>query len=80
MAFENPMDTVDSPSSRTFLLEDPFNFIKQEEFEALGIDSDDIPQGTLAAHKHPPQLPSRFGGNAYGFGFFEIYDRLDHKL
>ncbi len=57
--------------------ENPFEFIKPEEFEQLGIDKADIPHGTFAARRHPARLPSRFGGNAYGFGFFEIYDQLD---
>lgn len=69
----------DSPSQEAFRKEDPFGIIRSEEFEELGIDPEDIPPGTYAARKHPPQLPSRFGGNAYGFGFFEIYDHLDPK-
>ncbi|MBW1915518.1 MAG: hypothetical protein JRI86_11380 [Deltaproteobacteria bacterium] len=64
------------PQKEDFWLEDPFLLIKQEEFNELGINPADIPPGTLAARKHPPQLTTRFGGNAYGFGFFEIYDRL----
>lgn len=55
---------------------DGFGFIKPEELEILGIDPADIPAGTLPALKHPAQLPSRFGGNAYGFGLFELGDRL----
>jgi hypothetical protein len=55
---------------------DAFRFIKPEEFEILGIDPVDIPLGTLPALKHPAQLPSRFGGNAYGFGLFELGERL----
>ena len=62
-----------------FWQEDSFRFIKPEEFESLGIDKGDIPPGTFPAHKRPSQIPSRFGGNAYGFGFFEVYDRLDPK-
>jgi hypothetical protein len=73
------MAQPDSPPTETFWREDPFTFIKAEDFDALGIDPKDIPPGTFAAHKHPVQLPSRFGGNAYGFGFFEVYDRLDRK-
>ena len=73
------MVSVDSPPTDPFWKKDPFNFIKPEELETLGIDTADIPAGTFAAHKHPSQLPSRFGGNAYGFGFFEIYDRLKPK-
>ena len=66
------MVTTESPPVMRFRQEDPFGFIKVEEFTDLGIDPEDIPPGTFAARKHPPQLPSRFGGNAYGFGFFEI--------
>jgi hypothetical protein len=55
--------------------EDSFRFVKPDEFKAFGIDPSDIPLGTFAALKHPSQLQSRFGGNAYGFGFFELYDR-----
>ena len=58
------------------LKEDAFGFIQPEEFVSLGIDPSDIPPGTLPARKHPSKLMSRFGGNAYGFGFFEVYDRL----
>jgi len=57
-------------------LADTFEFIKPEDFEGLGIEEDDIPAGTFAANRHPSQIPSRFGGNAYGFGFFEVYDRI----
>ena len=73
------MNPTDSPPTEAFWREDSFSFIKPEEFEALGISPADIPPGTFAAHKHPSILPSRFGGNAYGFGFFEIYGRLDPK-
>ena len=71
-------------STETFpLQEDGFDFIQPEEYPSLGIDPSDIPLGTVPARKHPSNLMSRFGGNAYGFGFFEIYDRLtprDSKL
>jgi hypothetical protein len=70
------MNRPDSFSKDTFWQEDPFRFIKPEEFESLGIDPADIPLGTFAALKHPSQLPSRFGGNAYGFGLYEFNDRL----
>ncbi|MBN2418919.1 MAG: hypothetical protein JXL81_06010, partial [Deltaproteobacteria bacterium] len=53
--------------------EDPFGIIKPGEYDLLGIDPEDIPAGAVAAHRHPPLLSSRYGGNAYGFGFFEIY-------
>ncbi len=58
---------------------DAFRLIKAEEFEALGIDPDDIPLGTFPALRHPANLPSRFGGNAYGAGIFELLGRLDDK-
>ncbi|MGE5839785.1 MAG: hypothetical protein ACM34H_07600, partial [Deltaproteobacteria bacterium] len=77
------MAVTDSIPQESFLKEDPFGFIKTEDFESLGIDASDIPPGTFPAHKHPSRLLSRFGGNAYGFGFFEAYDRLtprDQKL
>jgi hypothetical protein len=54
-----------------------FKFINSDEFESLGINPADIPAGTFAALKHPSQLLSRFGGNAYGLGLIEAYDRLD---
>ena len=65
--------------TEAFWREDPFRSIKSEEFQALGIDPSDIPPGTFAARKHPSRFPSRFGGNAYGFGLFEVYDRLSSK-
>ncbi|MCD6262781.1 MAG: hypothetical protein J7J52_07130 [Deltaproteobacteria bacterium] len=55
-----------------------FDFIKPEEYSDRGIDPSDIPAGTFAALKHPSQLLSRFGGNAYGFGLIEAYGRLEH--
>ncbi|MFC1821215.1 hypothetical protein ACFL9T_00785 [Thermodesulfobacteriota bacterium] len=70
------MSPTELPLTETLWGEDPFNFIKYEEFEILGVDPSDIPPGTFAAHKHPSQLPSRYGGNAYGFGLFEVYGRL----
>jgi hypothetical protein len=73
------MALPDSLPTEAFWREDPFSFIKPEEFEALGIDPLDIPPGTFPARKHPSHLPSRFGGNAYGFGFFEVYDRLSRQ-
>jgi len=56
--------------------EDPFEFIRPESYSALGIDPGDIPSGTFPAKKHPSQIESRFGGNAYGFGLFELSHRL----
>ena len=70
------MVATDSIPQESFLKEDSFGFIKAEDFESLGIDASDIPSGTFPARKHPSRLLSRFGGNAYGFGFFEAYDRL----
>ncbi len=71
------MDTTPSLSPKSFWQRDSFHFIKAEECEGLGIDAADIPLGTFPALKHPSHLPSKFGGNAYGFGFFEVHDRLD---
>lgn len=68
-----------SQSQDTFWSEDPFGIIKPDEYESLGINPSDVTHGTIAAHHHPPLLSSRFGGNAYGFGFFEIYDRLESE-
>ncbi len=65
--------------TETFWREDPFKRIKPQEFEALGISPSDIPPGTFAAQKHPSHFPSRFGGNAYGFGLFEAHNRLTPK-
>jgi hypothetical protein len=62
-----------------FWQEDSFRFIKPEEFDRLGIDPADIAPGTVAALKHPSQLLSRFGGNAYGLGLFEFHGRLKPK-
>jgi hypothetical protein len=73
------MNLTDSLSPDSFLKEDSFDFIKIEEFGSLGIDPADIAPGTFPARRHPSRLPSRFGGNAYGFGFFEICDRLNPK-
>ncbi|MEJ2723135.1 MAG: hypothetical protein P8175_00565 [Deltaproteobacteria bacterium] len=73
------MDSTDSLPSESFLQEDPLGFIKPEEFDSLGIEAADIQPGTFAARKHPAKLLSRFGGNAYGFGFFEVYERLSAK-
>ena len=71
------MGLTEPPLKDTIWQEDPFSFISPSEFETLGINPDDIPAGTFAALKHPSYLPSLFGGNAYGCGFFEVYDRLD---
>ena len=56
-----------------------FRFLKGEEFASFGIEARDIPQGTFPALKHPTHLKSRYGGNAYGSGLFEVYDRLHHE-
>jgi len=75
---KNPVktDTVETPGKKTWWREDPFGFIRPESFGAHGIDPADVPPGTFAAHRHPSQIESRFGGNAYGFGLFELSDRL----
>ena len=73
------MDPTDFYPTEISWQKDSFRSIKPEEFKALGIDPADIPLGTFAARKHPSHLNSRFGGNAYGFGFFETYDRLKPK-
>lgn len=48
-----------------------YRFIAPERFNELGIDPEDVPLGTFPAEDHPPFLPDRFGGNAYGLGLFE---------
>ena len=73
------MVATDTIPQESFLKENPFGFIKSEDFESLGIDASDIPSGTFPARKHPSRLLSRFGGNAYGFGFFEAYERLSPR-
>ncbi len=73
------MNPTESLPGETFRQEDSFRFLRPDEYEALGIDQSDIPPGTFAALKHPSYLPSRFGGNAYGFGLFEVYERLRPK-
>ena len=70
------MNLAVSSPKETLWQENFFRFIKPEEFKSLAIDPSDIPLGTFPALKHPSHLLSRFGGNAYGFGLFEIYDRL----
>jgi hypothetical protein len=70
------MVSNDPSPTGSFLQEDPFDIIKQKDFEILGINPADIPPGAYAAHRHPTLLSSRFGGNAYGSGFFEIYSHL----
>ncbi len=55
-------------------LENPeafFRAINPEDYARLGIDPQDVPVGTFAAHDHPTFLPSRSGGNAYGLGLIE---------
>ena len=70
------MDPTELFPSETFLEEDAFQFVKRDDFDAFGIDPADVPLGTMAALRHPCQLQSKFGGNAYGFGLFEVYDLL----
>jgi hypothetical protein len=57
-----------------------FRRITPEEYEAYGIDKDDIPFGTFAALKHPESLKSHLGGNAYGSGLFEHRALSDEEL
>jgi hypothetical protein len=71
-----PSDTLNGDS---LFGEDSFRFIKPEEFQVMGIDPEDILPGTFPALKHPSHLPSRFGGNAYGLGVFELQSRLKPK-
>lgn len=70
------MNSTDTFPTRISWQEDAFRFVKPEEFQTFGIDSADIPAGTLPALKHPSLVQSRFGGNAYGFGLFEVTERL----
>ncbi|MBT8407944.1 MAG: hypothetical protein KJP05_10840, partial [Deltaproteobacteria bacterium] len=53
-----------------------YRIVRPENFDSLGIDSQDIPLGTFVAEDHPPFLASRFGGNAYGLGIVEQRDIL----
>ncbi len=71
------MDPTEPYPTEISWQEDTFEFIKPDEFENLGINPADIPLGTFPALKHPTQIQSRFGGNAYGFGLFEAYERLE---
>jgi len=73
MGSSNPLQ------KQTLRQEGPFQFINPDDFPSLGIDPSSVPIGTFASFKHPSQLRSRFGGNAYGFGLFEDYDRLKPK-
>ena len=70
------MPSIDSPDKSEIWYEDPFHFIKPQEYESFGIDIEDISPGTIPARRHPSYLPGRFGGNAYGLGFYELYERL----
>ncbi len=60
-----------------YLKDDPFGFISPDQFDQLGIDPEDITVGTVPALRHPAKIPSRFGGNAYGLGITEGYERLN---
>ncbi len=73
------MDPTDSFPTELARHEDAFGLTKPDEFADLGIDPADIPAGTFAALKHPSHVQSRYGGNAYGFGLFDIWDRLRPK-
>ena len=48
-----------------------YRFIPPDTFAERGIDPEDVPLGTFPAENHPPFLPDRYGGNAYGLGLFE---------
>ena len=71
------MDSSDHFSKNILWQKDAFQFVNPDQFEALGIDPASVPLGTYISFRHPSQLRGRFGGNAYGFGFFEDYDRLN---
>ncbi len=73
------MDPTESFRTEISWQEDSFRVINPDEFKAFGIDPPDIPLGTFPALKHPSKLQSKFGGNAYGFGLFELYDRANPK-
>jgi hypothetical protein len=70
------MNGLDFSAGGTFWNKDAFRLIRPDEYPAFGLDPSDIPLGTFPALKHPAQLLSSYGGNAYGFGIFESYDRL----
>jgi len=70
------MDSTDPSVKDPIWYDDPFHFIKPEEYESLGIDEGDIPPGTIPARRHPSYLQARFGGNAYGFGFMNYMTDL----
>ncbi len=72
------MNGLDLPADGTFWNKDSFRLIRPDEYPKFGLDPSDIPLGTFPALKHPAQLLSSYGGNAYGFGIFESYDRLNH--
>ncbi len=55
---------------------DTFQFVHKNQFETFGIDPESVPLGTYVSFRHPSQLRSRFGGNAYGTGLFEDFERL----
>ena len=73
------MGSTNPLPKKTLWQEGPFQFINPDDYTELGIDPSSVPLGTFASFKHPSQLRSRFGGNAYGFGLFEDYDRLKPK-
>ncbi len=73
------MDPVEHLPQEPLLQNNALGIIQPEQYEAHGIVSSDIPLGTFPALRHPPQFPSRFGGNAYGFGLYEVQQRLTTK-
>ncbi len=72
------MNGLDLSAGGTFWNKDSFRLIRPDEYPKFGLDPSDVPLGTFPALKHPAQLLSSYGGNAYGFGIFESYDRLNH--
>lgn len=48
-----------------------YKIIPPDRFDELGIRAEDVPMGTFPAEDHPPYLPDRYKGNAYGLGFYE---------
>ena len=73
------MEPIHTFPKKVFWQEGPFQFIKPEDFDIFGIHPLHVPVGTFVSLKHPSQLRSRFGGNAYGCGLFEDFDRLRPK-
>lgn len=60
-----------TPSKSVARMAGVYRLIPPESYQSFGVDQEDVPIGTFPAQDHPPFLPNRFGGNAYGLGFFE---------